>query len=104
MTGPNDWRRITKNDSLPHTCCPGTSDSDSCTVNSAKVYNDSCVDKLVSFFKKYGSIIGGIGLGIAGAQVSIDIISLCSLYVIYQSSSTRDRSKWQLLFFGNLIL
>lgn len=59
-----------KNDSLPHTCCPGASDNDSCTVNSENVYNDSCVEKLISLFKKYGSIIGSIGLGIAGAQVS----------------------------------
>lgn len=72
MTGPKDWKRVTKNDSLPHTCCPGASDNDSCTVNSDNVYEDSCVDKLVSLFKKYGSIIGSIGLAITGTQVSIN--------------------------------
>lgn len=70
MTGPSDWRRVTKNDSLPHTCCPGTSDLDSCTVNSENVYKDSCVDKLVELFRKYSTAIGGIGLGVLGAQVS----------------------------------
>lgn len=71
MSGPEDWRRVTKNDSLPHTCCPGTSDDDSCTINTDHVYNDSCVNKLIAFFQKYGSLIGIVGLGIAGAQVSL---------------------------------
>lgn len=79
MTGPSDWHRVTGNDSLPHTCCPGTSDIDSCTINSDNVYNDSCVTKLLTFFQKYGSILGSVGLGIAAAQVSTDNLHITTL-------------------------
>lgn len=90
MTGPDDWQRVTKNNNLPHTCCPGTSDDDECTINSDNVYKTACVAKLDALFRKYGSMIGSIGLGIAGAQVSIDTLNslgvIVNCFVIYYTN------------------
>lgn len=58
-----------RNNSLPHTCCPNTPDDGSCTIESKNVYTDSCVEKLKEKFIKYGSIIGGVGIGVACSQV-----------------------------------
>jgi hypothetical protein len=71
MNGPDDWRRVIHNDTLPHTCCPDTPDDGSCTNKSPNVYKDACFFKLKEVFTKYGSIIGGVGIGIAICQVTI---------------------------------
>lgn len=72
MQGPSDWYRVTKNDSLPHTCCPDTQNDGSCSIKSANKYNSSCFEKLEAVFVQYGSIIGGIGIGIAISQVKFN--------------------------------
>ncbi|XP_057655323.1 CD63 antigen-like [Diorhabda carinulata] len=78
VKGPKDWPKITHNETLPYTCCPNTPDDGSCKIDSENVYNDSCVDKLKQIFIKYGSIIGGVGLGVAGLQL-IGIVFACCL-------------------------
>lgn len=70
MNGPGDWNAVFHNDTLPHTCCPDTPDDGSCTIDSKNIYTDSCVEILKAKFIKYGSIIGGVGVGIACSQVS----------------------------------
>ncbi|KAK9879961.1 hypothetical protein WA026_008470 [Henosepilachna vigintioctopunctata] len=78
ISGPNDWRTVTKNDSLPHTCCPNTRDDGSCTIHSVDHYRDSCFDKLKETFSKHTSIVGGIGIGISLSQI-IGILFACCL-------------------------
>ncbi|XP_074029720.1 CD63 antigen [Leptinotarsa decemlineata] len=78
MNGPTDWYRVTGNDSLPHTCCPDTQDDGSCTMKTSNHYTASCIDKLKFAFKKYGAIIGGVGIGIAALQL-IGVMFACCL-------------------------
>ncbi|CAG9862115.1 unnamed protein product [Phyllotreta striolata] len=78
VRGPGDWYNVTHNNVLPHTCCPDTPDDNSCTTASKNVYQASCVDKLKGIFNKYGVIIGGVGLGIAGLQL-VGVIFACCL-------------------------
>lgn len=73
MLGPTDWKKVMKNDTLPHTCCPNTADDGSCTLRSPDHYTDSCIKGLKAFFTKYGTIIGGVGIGISSLQVNQDI-------------------------------
>ncbi|XP_018576033.1 CD63 antigen-like [Anoplophora glabripennis] len=77
MRGPNDWYRVTKNDSLPHTCCPDTQNDGSCNIKSANKYKSSCFEKLEAVFVQYGSIMGGIGIGIAISQLIGAIFACC---------------------------
>ncbi|RZC35331.1 uncharacterized protein BDFB_000932 [Asbolus verrucosus] len=78
MTGPQDWYKVTHNDSLPHTCCPNTPDDGSCTMKSRNKYTDSCFGELKELFTKYASVIGGVGIGIAVSQL-IGVIFACCL-------------------------
>ncbi|KAJ8978669.1 hypothetical protein NQ317_019105 [Molorchus minor] len=77
LEGPGDWQKITRNDSLPHTCCPNTKPGD-CTIKNSNKYTASCFDKLKAVFEKYGSIIGGVGIGIAASQL-IGVVFACFL-------------------------
>lgn len=70
MEGPEDWSRVVNNDTLPHTCCPDIPNDGSCTMKSPNKYTESCYEKLKATFIKYGSVIGGVGIGIAISQVS----------------------------------
>ncbi|CAG9819246.1 unnamed protein product [Phaedon cochleariae] len=78
MNGPTDWQKITRNDSLPHTCCPNTQDDGSCTLKTPNVYTASCFEKLKAVFNKYGAIIGGVGIGVAISQL-VGVIFACCL-------------------------
>ncbi|VEN60533.1 unnamed protein product [Callosobruchus maculatus] len=74
--GPGDWTTITKNNTLPHTCCPDTPDDGSCTI-SQRHYTDSCFEKLKTLFNRYGAIIGGVGVGIGAAQLIGVLFASC---------------------------
>lgn len=69
MKGPSDWKDVFHNDTIPHTCCPNAPDDGSCKIDTPDIYTDSCVVKLKEKLIKYGSIIGGVGVGIACSQV-----------------------------------
>jgi CD63 antigen len=88
MNGPDDWRRVIHNDTLPHTCCPDTPDDGSCTNKSPNVYKDACFFKLKEVFTKYGSIIGGVGIGIAICQLMGVIFACCLARSIRQEYET----------------
>jgi CD63 antigen len=88
MNGPDDWRRVIHNDTLPHTCCPDTPDDGSCTNKSPNVYKDACYFKLKEVFTKYGSIIGGVGIGIAICQLMGVIFACCLARSIRQEYET----------------
>ncbi|KAL1498330.1 hypothetical protein ABEB36_009143 [Hypothenemus hampei] len=77
MNGADDWQKVNRNYSLPHTCCPNTQNDGSCTKGSDH-YKASCIEKLQSLLVKYASVIGAAGLGIAGFQV-LGIIFACAL-------------------------
>lgn len=68
MNGPDDWQKVSHNNSLPHTCCPNAQNDGSCTMN-VDHYTASCITNLKDLFIKYASVIGAVGLGIAGFQV-----------------------------------
>lgn len=75
MNGPDDWTKITNNDTLPHTCCPNTLNDGSCIVTTINRYKDSCLEKLKDTVEKYGALIGGVGIGIALVQVKYILIN-----------------------------
>ncbi|XP_019773137.1 CD63 antigen [Dendroctonus ponderosae] len=77
MHGPDDWHKVNNNDSLPHTCCPNAQNDGSCNKNTEHSLN-SCFNALKTLLMKYASLIGAVGLGIAGFQV-LGIIFACSL-------------------------
>ncbi|XP_045474137.1 CD63 antigen-like [Harmonia axyridis] len=76
INGPTDWQSVTKNDSLPHTCCPNTADDGSCTMKTEH-YNASCFDKLKELFLKNATIIESVGLGISLLQVFGIVFACC---------------------------
>ncbi|KAJ8913860.1 hypothetical protein NQ315_003769 [Exocentrus adspersus] len=88
MLGPKDWRKVTKNDSLPHTCCPDTQDDGSCTTEFTNVYTSSCFEKLKAVFVNYRSIIGGITVGIIVSQLIGMIFACCLAYSIRKGYET----------------
>lgn len=69
MNGPDDWQKVTHNNSLPHTCCANAQNDGSCN-RSVDHYTASCIKELRTLLVKYASVIGAAGLGIAGFQVS----------------------------------
>lgn len=71
MNGPYDWTNITHTDVLPHTCCPNTLNNGSCKISTINKYVDSCLDKLREIIERYGSLIGGVGIGVALVQVRL---------------------------------
>ena len=84
MNGPQDWNLVNHNNTLPHTCCPDTPDDGTCTLNSPNIYTASCFSKLKDGFTKYGSIIGGVGIGIAVCQVTSVERPFCVLSSLFQ--------------------
>ncbi|XP_044754941.1 CD63 antigen-like [Coccinella septempunctata] len=78
INGPTDWQSVTKNDSLPHTCCPNTADDGSCTMRTETHYTASCYDKLKILFSKNATIIESVALGISLLQI-FGIVFACSL-------------------------
>ncbi|XP_060529013.1 CD63 antigen-like [Cylas formicarius] len=78
MNGPKDWQKVTREKILPYTCCPDKKDDGSCTLDSPDYYKDSCVTKLKEYLVMYASVIGAVGLGIAGGQM-FGIIFACVL-------------------------
>ncbi|CAH1985550.1 unnamed protein product [Acanthoscelides obtectus] len=76
VKGPKDWTVITKNDSLPHTCCPDTPDDGTCTTH-LNHYKVSCLEKMKTLFNRYGAIIGGVGVGIGAAQLIGVLFATC---------------------------
>ncbi|KAK9708989.1 Tetraspanin family [Popillia japonica] len=78
MNGPSDWTDITHKDTLPHTCCPDTTNNGSCKITTINKYQDSCLEKLKVIIEKYGSVIGGVGIGVAAVQI-IGVVFACCL-------------------------
>lgn len=69
MRGPSDWEHINHNNSLPHTCCANMASDGNCTMKSSEKFTTPCLDELKKAFIRYGSLIGGVGIGIALVQV-----------------------------------
>ncbi|KAF5271939.1 hypothetical protein FQA39_LY07956 [Lamprigera yunnana] len=78
MKGPSDWIGISPNDSLPHTCCPNVPPEGSCTMQTPDKYEKSCLTELKQVLVKYGTVIGGVGVGIALVQL-IGVVFACCL-------------------------
>lgn len=77
MHGPEDWKNVNHNDSLPHTCCPNISNDGTCTMRSEK-FDKPCLNVLKDALVTYGSLIGGVGIGIALVQL-IGVVFACCL-------------------------
>lgn len=77
IRGPNDWKEITHNDTLPYTCCPDTQNDGSCTVNTLNRFQTSCYDRLKECLTNYASIIGAVGIGVSLIQLVGVIFSCC---------------------------
>ncbi|KAK4876284.1 hypothetical protein RN001_012706 [Aquatica leii] len=78
MNGPEDWKAITPNGSLPHTCCPNIPPEGICTMQNPERYEKSCLTELKQVLVKYGTVIGGVGVGIALVQL-IGVVFACCL-------------------------
>ncbi|KAF5307910.1 hypothetical protein FQR65_LT06477 [Abscondita terminalis] len=78
MNGPSDWAEIIHNNSLPHTCCPPDVTESPCTTQYPDKYEKSCLTELKQALVKYGTIIGGVGVGIALVQL-IGVVFACCL-------------------------
>lgn len=69
MYGPSDWAQVTGNDTLPHTCCLNVPAEGICTMANRDKYEKHCLDELKDILMRYGTLIGGVGVGIASVQV-----------------------------------
>lgn len=67
INGPDDWKIIYVNGTVPQSCCK---DHQSCTrENSLNLYKDGCKTKLYALLDESALLLGFVGLGIAGVQL-----------------------------------
>ncbi|XP_017778130.1 PREDICTED: CD63 antigen [Nicrophorus vespilloides] len=78
MNGPEDWRSVIHNETLPHTCCPDTQNDGTCTIMTLNKYTKSCLESLEDTLLTYSTIIGGVGCGVAVIQL-IGVVFACCL-------------------------
>lgn len=54
---------------IPDSCCHDLVPGQNCTMDSPNLYKDSCYGILERVFKANGTILGGVGIGIAIIEV-----------------------------------
>jgi len=65
VNGPEDWKPLYRNDTVPASCCePGR---ETCTRLSARP--EGCKEKLYGLLDESALLLGFVGLGIAGVQL-----------------------------------
>eukprot|EP00112_Aurelia_sp_Birch-Aquarium-sp1_P003489 Seg139.4 transcript_id=Seg139.4/GoldUCD/mRNA.D3Y31 product=Tetraspanin-3 protein_id=Seg139.4/GoldUCD/D3Y31 len=79
VSGPNDWKNVTKTGDVPTSCCRHP-ESECGYKFSVNVYQEGCYQKLSDFLKGSVNSIIGVGIGFAIFQV-IGMISTCYLIV-----------------------
>lgn len=68
VEGPTDWDRVFHNATLPRECCPVTLQNvTTCTLEFAS--QNGCMNKLYNVLNGKALLLGGIGIGIALAQL-----------------------------------
>jgi len=77
IKGPDDYRKVFHNDTLPNSCCVHFETKDVCTQQNA--IQDGCLPILLKFFKSRALILGGVGIGIAVIQL-LGVCYACCLY------------------------
>ena len=64
IEGPDDWKLVYHNDTLPETCC----DDNVCEYS--EIHHTGCLKLLQTEVENYALIIGGVGIGVACIQVN----------------------------------
>lgn len=76
--GPEDWKQIFHNNTLPTACCVALPvGQDNCDLEHS--YTKGCMPKLLHLFESNALIIAGVGVGIALVQL-IGVCYACCLY------------------------
>lgn len=65
INGPDDWRSIYRNETVPSSCC--TEPKEKCTRSLAR--QDGCKSKLYALLDDSALLLGFAGLSIAGLQL-----------------------------------
>lgn len=77
INGPNDWKRIYINTTVPSTCCHLLPENvKQCT--SVYASKEGCYPKLLNFLDTKSLLLGFVGIGIAIVQL-IGVIFACAL-------------------------
>lgn len=77
INGPNDWKRIYINTTVPSTCCHLLPENvKQCT--SVYASKEGCYPKLLNFLDTKSLLLGFVGIGIAVVQL-IGVIFACAL-------------------------
>lgn len=74
--GADSW--ITAIHKIPDSCCKDLEVGQNCTKESPNIYKDSCYGILERLFKANGTVLGGVGIGIALIEL-LGIIFACNL-------------------------
>jgi hypothetical protein len=66
-----DWYNVYKNQTLPDTCCPS---ANPCEVDMPDYYETGCLTALQKKVEEFAIILGGVIIGVACIQVSMQLI------------------------------
>nr|CAD7401695.1 unnamed protein product [Timema cristinae] len=70
IQGPEDWKVLFPNNSLPHSCCPNLALNNDCTL-SLTHSTKGCLPSLQATIEHYALVLGGVGIGIGVVQVEL---------------------------------
>ncbi|KAJ1530550.1 hypothetical protein ONE63_005438 [Megalurothrips usitatus] len=78
VNGPEDWKAIFKNNSLPQVCCPEKDVSEVCVLGGQVPYSkEGCLKKFEKIIEDKAMIAGGIALGVCFIQIAGVILACC---------------------------
>lgn len=86
VKGPEDWKEVFKNSSLPHSCCNDISVDDQCVEEYA--HKKGCLLSLQAALKHNTVLVGGFGVGVAFVQLVGVIFACCLARSIRQEYET----------------
>lgn len=72
QTGPEDWKEVFRNDTLPDTCCASINP---CNMHDS--YQNGCLQIFQKEVENYALILGGVGIGVACIQLFGVILACC---------------------------
>lgn len=78
VNGPEDWKNVFKNTTLPDVCCPDKDVKESCTMGTTQHYTEGCLKKFENTIQNKALLAGGIALAVCFIQI-IGVILACCL-------------------------
>lgn len=78
VNGPEDWKTVFHNNTLPDVCCPEKDVKDTCTLDGQIPYSKAgCLQKFEKILHDKTLLAGGIGLSVCFIQIAGVILSCC---------------------------